>query len=146
MVERLALLFTDHRVLMNQADGLLFPGRVEGKPLAHGPMTKRWRDRWEKAGLRPLGLHEARHTRGTSVHRRRPEREDGQHLPRARKHRRHLRPLRPRVPRGRARGSGAARRVLGLAAMPRQSDGKSRDAAIRRASRMNATRDLPQLR
>lgn len=62
MVERLALLLTDHRVLMNQSDGLLFPGRVAGKPLAHGPLTKRWRDRWDKAGLTPLGLHEARHT------------------------------------------------------------------------------------
>jgi integrase len=27
-----------------------------------GPLTKRWRDPWDKAGLTPLGLHEARHT------------------------------------------------------------------------------------
>jgi integrase len=61
VVERLALLLADHRVLTNQSDGLLSPGRDPAKPLAHGPLTKRWRSRWEKAGLRSLGLHEARH-------------------------------------------------------------------------------------
>jgi integrase len=61
IVDRLGLLLADHRVLSNQADGLLFAGRG-GQPASHNALRDRMRRAWRVHGLAPLGLHEARHT------------------------------------------------------------------------------------
>jgi integrase len=45
-----------------ETDGLLFPGRDPSKPLAHGAADQAVARPVDKAGLTPLGLHEARHT------------------------------------------------------------------------------------
>ncbi len=62
ILDRLAVLLSDHRVLTNQADGLLFPGRQPDRPLSHNALRDRMRESWRRAGLNPLGLHEGRHT------------------------------------------------------------------------------------
>ncbi|MDQ3092606.1 MAG: site-specific integrase, partial [Actinomycetota bacterium] len=61
ILDRLGLLLADHRVLSNQADGLLFAGRG-GQPASHNALRERMRRAWRVHGLAPLGLHEARHT------------------------------------------------------------------------------------
>jgi integrase len=62
VVERLALLLADHRVLTDHRDGLLFPGRDSNRPQSVSALVERMRRRWRDAGLTPLGFHEARHT------------------------------------------------------------------------------------
>ncbi len=63
IIDRLALLLGDHRVLTNQGDGLLFPHRRDPtRPLGHESLRTRMRSAWEDAELEPLGFHEARHT------------------------------------------------------------------------------------
>jgi len=63
IIERLGFLLEDHRVLTNQANGLLFPGiREPALPVSHNALRDRMATAWKKAGLRRLGLHEARHT------------------------------------------------------------------------------------
>jgi integrase len=63
IVERLAVLLADHRVLCNQAtDGLLFVGDEPGNPIHPTTLRERVSKAWAKAGLKPLGFHEARHT------------------------------------------------------------------------------------
>jgi integrase len=64
IVDRLALLLADHRVLLNHpSSGLLFGSdRVPGQPTHPTPFRRRLYAAWEDAGLEPLGLHEARHT------------------------------------------------------------------------------------
>ncbi len=64
IVDRLAVLLADHRVLMNHPErGLLFPGRSDrDRPAAPAALRKRASDAWRGAGLEPLGFHEGRHT------------------------------------------------------------------------------------
>jgi integrase len=63
VVERLALLLADHRVLTNQADGLLFPhAHRPTEPIGHDTLRTRMRTQWDAAGMNRLGFHEARHT------------------------------------------------------------------------------------
>ena len=62
MVERLAILLADHRVLQNQATGLLFHGDDPGYPIHPTSLRERIGRTWKTAGLAPLGFHEARHT------------------------------------------------------------------------------------
>jgi integrase len=63
IVERLAVLLADHRVLCNQATGgLLLRGDEPGNPLHPTTLRERVSKAWRKAGLKPLGFHEARHT------------------------------------------------------------------------------------
>ena len=62
ILDRLALLLSDHRVLTNQGDGLLFPGRAAEAPVSHNALRDRMARAWEAASLEPLGFHEARHT------------------------------------------------------------------------------------
>ena len=63
IIGRLALLLGDHRVLTNQADGLLFPGRRDpARPVSHNALRDRAASAWKDAELEALGFHEARHT------------------------------------------------------------------------------------
>jgi len=62
VIERLALLLSDHRVLTNQGDALLFRGRDPARPQSVSALVERMARRWRDAGLTPLGFHEARHT------------------------------------------------------------------------------------
>ena len=62
IIERLALLLADHRVLTDHRDGLLFPGRGGERPVSNDALRGRMRRAWTKAGMAELGLHEARHT------------------------------------------------------------------------------------
>jgi integrase len=62
IVERLAILLADHRVLQNQAGGLLFPGEDPDAPMHPTSLRERIGKAWRKVGLQPLGFHEARHT------------------------------------------------------------------------------------
>jgi integrase len=62
IMDRLAGLLADHRVLQNHpASGLLFPGR-DGQPVRPTNLTGRMARRWKAAGIPPIGMHEARHT------------------------------------------------------------------------------------
>lgn len=51
-------LLTEHR--MDGGDGLVFG--TGGRPFHPGALAKRARKVWRKAGLKPIGLHECRHT------------------------------------------------------------------------------------
>jgi integrase len=64
VVDRLAMLLADHRVLTNHpSGGLLFESdRVPRQPVHPVPLRRRMYDAWRDAKLEPLGLHEARHT------------------------------------------------------------------------------------
>jgi integrase len=63
IIGRLALLLSDHRVLTNQGDGLLFPGTRDPQcPVSHNALRHRMSAAWETGKLTPLGIHEARHT------------------------------------------------------------------------------------
>ncbi|MFL5891318.1 MAG: tyrosine-type recombinase/integrase [Solirubrobacterales bacterium] len=64
IIDRLAMLLADHRVLTNHpSGGLLFESdRVPGQPVHPVPLRRRMYDAWGDAKLEPLGLHEARHT------------------------------------------------------------------------------------
>ncbi len=62
IVGRLAILLADHRVLSNQATGLLFPGEEPGCPIHPTSLRERAGKAWRAARLAPLGFHEARHT------------------------------------------------------------------------------------
>jgi integrase len=64
IIDRLAMLLADHRVLTNHpSGGLLFVSdRVPGQPVHPVPVRRRMEKAWSKAELEPLGLHEARHT------------------------------------------------------------------------------------
>ena len=56
-------LLDDHRVLMNQSSGLLFPSsRKPGQPIHPVPLYRRMYEPWDAAGMDRLGLHEARHS------------------------------------------------------------------------------------
>jgi integrase len=61
--ERLARLVVDHLVLMDHpSEGLLFPGVDPRFPLHPRTLRRRAAKTWKRAGLEPLGFHEARHT------------------------------------------------------------------------------------
>jgi integrase len=64
IVDRLATLLADHRVLMNHpTSGLLFPGAWDSsRPACPGGFRNRAKRAWRKMGLVPLGFHESRHT------------------------------------------------------------------------------------
>lgn len=64
IIDRLAMLLADHRVLTNHpSGGLLFESdRVPGQPVHPVPLRRRMYDAWGDAKLEPLGLHEAGHT------------------------------------------------------------------------------------
>ncbi len=63
IVGRLAILLTDHAVLMDHpTSGLLFPGQDARRPLSQGRLRTRTADAWKDAGLEPIGFHEGRHT------------------------------------------------------------------------------------
>lgn len=64
IVDRLAMLLADHRVLTDHpSEGILFVSdRVPGQPVHPTPLRRRLFAAWEAAELEPLGLHEARHT------------------------------------------------------------------------------------
>jgi len=64
IIDRLAMLLADHRVLTNHpSGGLLFMShRVPGQPVHPVQLRRRLYAAWRAAGLDPLGLHEARHT------------------------------------------------------------------------------------
>lgn len=62
IVNRLAILLADHRVLSNQAFGLLFPGTRPGCPIHPGSLREQNEKAWRAAGLTSIGFHEARHS------------------------------------------------------------------------------------
>jgi integrase len=64
IIDRLAVLLADHRVLTNHpAAGLLFTShRKPDQPLHPVAMRRRLHRAWQDAKLDRLGLHEARHT------------------------------------------------------------------------------------
>jgi integrase len=64
IVDRLATLLADHRVLMNHPEsGLLFPGAWDAtRPASPGGSRNRAADTWKEAALKSLGFHEGRHT------------------------------------------------------------------------------------
>jgi integrase len=64
IIDRLASLLADHRVLTNHpSGGLLFlSDRVPGQPVHPVPLRRRMYGAWQEAELQALGLHEARHT------------------------------------------------------------------------------------
>jgi integrase len=64
IVDRLAVLLADHRVLTNHPEfGLLFPGAWDAdRPISPGGLRNRAADAWRELGLTPLGFHEGRHT------------------------------------------------------------------------------------
>ena len=59
----LEALLADHRVLMNQAPGLLFESdRRPGQPMHPVALYRRLYKAWDSAGMERLGPHEARHS------------------------------------------------------------------------------------
>jgi Phage integrase family len=64
IIDKLAVLLADHFVLLDHpTDGLLFPSSNNPEwPTDPGILRRRIHARWKKAGLKPLGFHEARHT------------------------------------------------------------------------------------
>ncbi len=64
IIDKLAALLTDHFVLLDHpSDGLLFPSVNNPEwPTDAGILRRRTHARWKKAGLKPLGFHEGRHT------------------------------------------------------------------------------------
>jgi integrase len=64
IIDKLAALFADHFVLLDHpSDGLLFPSANNSEwPTDSGILRRRTHARWKKAGLKPLGFHEGRHT------------------------------------------------------------------------------------
>lgn len=63
-IDKLAVLLTDHFVLLDHpSEGLLFPSANNPEwPTDPGIVRRRTHARWKKAGLKPLGFHEGRHT------------------------------------------------------------------------------------
>jgi integrase len=51
----------EHRIAADRGEGLLF-GRDAEHPFDPSTVTERAQRAWREAGLRPIGLHEARHT------------------------------------------------------------------------------------
>ena len=64
IVDRLAVLLADHRVLMDHPEaGLLFPGSWDSsRPGSPAGFRSRAADAWREARLEPLGFHEGHHT------------------------------------------------------------------------------------
>jgi integrase len=64
IIDKLSALLTDHFVLLDHpSDGLLFPSTNNPDwPTDAGILRRRTHARWKKAGLKPLGFHEGRHT------------------------------------------------------------------------------------
>lgn len=64
IIDKLAALLTDHFVLLDHpSGGLLFPSANNPEwPTDPGILRRRTHARWKKAGLKPLGFHEGRHT------------------------------------------------------------------------------------
>jgi hypothetical protein len=64
IIDKLAALLSDHFVLLNRpSEGLLFPSTNNPAwPTDAGILRRRTHARWKKAGLKPLGFHEGRHT------------------------------------------------------------------------------------
>jgi integrase len=62
IIERLATLLADHRVLTDHRDGLLFPGSDPEQPASATAVRVRLYAAWDAAGLQGLGFHEARHS------------------------------------------------------------------------------------
>jgi len=64
IIDKLAALLADHFVLLDHpSDGLLFPSASKlDWPTDAGILRRRTHARWNKAGLKPLGFHEGRHT------------------------------------------------------------------------------------
>jgi integrase len=63
IIEKLAALLSDHLVLLDHPEGLLFPSANRSDwPVDPGILRRRTHKRWEDAGLTSLGFHEARHT------------------------------------------------------------------------------------
>lgn len=64
IIDKLALLLSDHLILLNQpSGGLLFPSTKKAEwPTDPKIMRRRVQKQWKDAGLAPLGFHEGRHT------------------------------------------------------------------------------------
>ncbi len=64
IIDKLAVLLADHFVLLDHpSEGLLFPSTNNPDwPTDAGILRRRTHARWSKAGLKPLGFHEGRHT------------------------------------------------------------------------------------
>ncbi len=64
IIDKLAVLLVDHFVLLDHpSEGLLFPSANNAEwPTDPGILRRRTHERWKKAGLKPLGFHEGRHT------------------------------------------------------------------------------------
>ncbi len=64
IIDKLAALLADHFVLLDHpSDGLLFPSANNPEwPTDAGILRRRTHAGWKKAGLKPLGFHEGRHT------------------------------------------------------------------------------------
>ncbi len=64
IIDKLATLLANHFVLLDHpSEGLLFPSANNPDwPTDAGILRRRTHARWEKAGLKPLGFHEGRHT------------------------------------------------------------------------------------
>lgn len=64
IIDKLATLLADHFVLLDHpSNGLLFPSANNPEwPTDPGILRRRTHERWKKAGLKPLGFHEGRHT------------------------------------------------------------------------------------
>jgi integrase len=64
IIDKLATLLADHFVLLDHpSEGLLFPSANNPEwPTDPGILRRRTHERWKKAGVKPLGFHEGRHT------------------------------------------------------------------------------------
>jgi integrase len=64
IIDKLATLLADHFVLLDHpSEGLLFPSANNPEwPTDPGILRRRTHEHWKKAGLKPLGFHEGRHT------------------------------------------------------------------------------------
>jgi integrase len=63
IIDRLRSLLTEHFVLNHPTEGLLFPSAQRPEwPTDPRLLRERTHERWEDAGLKRLGFHEARHT------------------------------------------------------------------------------------
>jgi integrase len=64
IIDKLATLLADHFVLLDHpSEGLLFPSANNPEWATDpGILRRRTHEHWKKAGLKPLGFHEGRHT------------------------------------------------------------------------------------
>ena len=99
-----------HKAREGRDSGLVF-GSSRGQPFVTSNLWRRAQVAWRRAGLDPIGLHEARHTFASIADRRRREREGDHDVHGPRLDPDDLRPLRQADARLRGGGGRARRRI-----------------------------------